>query len=1033
MRLAPRRVGVLCFSGSVTEPATPSPYLELPDAATAGTHPVAPTQPSMQAPWLEAPVAAEAQEAQEVQSDPTRPQRRKVRAAERPGAVEGPSGVERDAIKVMAALQTDRPLLAALWPDLTPGELLRMPPPPAALQARCDSVRRAMDAVGRRDAEARARADVAQRRLAQELDRLSRGGAFDPNVVLPDALHELKAVQEREFVAAARLLAGPGATLYARDVSRLDAAAEAHGVDPAEARALCRRHGLTVTDLDAQPWSPFNALPGAPATLDAVADALLRHPVQGADLVRSGAVLEWMRANNASGEMIARARDARLLAERGQGNGLAVHAQAWDLGRRDLVLGPVVLRAPGEINLAVRNGSLGLDELARAAREGLLGAWLRRQGWVGAAGAADLVARGEASGMKRLAWSLGEPLVVGTASFSDPDTLCRAALASEALREPLVALYARGDLLAWLESLAPTLRDEQWIEQLRRASRAEPVADTLPLWMGLYTRARCSTLTLRRAGGGAVTLAAVSQLCITPDVATLWDGLKLAYRTGELQAWLSVVAPEIALPHAPRPPHDDEHELNTLLWALGHTGMVLEWGDHDLAVRSPGDLVRAYQTDWRRLEGLLVRGHVLAWLGRFHGATPLVPGEGHGAESTLGEFVKALDEETGKLPTGHAALKLALACGLKYLPLDPCEPGNDATCRGWYGVTLAPPGDPKAWAPLRGHFVHGAAMVWLAMLPRVRPQLARPILRSAFGAWNPAVDQGEYVTRVLAAVARDFGTPVASPALQAEMDRALGTPASRGVDRPAAAAAPSRWRWVLPLMLLLGLAGSAAAWWDYNYAQRDLPQQPGAAGTEVWVKLRVQFRASNAKPAQRWDIDGSAPELGALIQTRDEPLSVGPCASGHTCNAELDNVRLVPNGVFRVRVLEHDPGRVERLGELRMHWRGGRRETLTGTVGDVTVTVTLEKLAVQPAPIPTPAVPTVAPVDNQPAVPLVPAPSPRPTTSSTSRRSSSRVSTPAARSSRSRTRATNPDRVPDGQMQPLGMPPFFGMPQGGEE
>jgi len=956
----------------------------------------------------------------------------------------GPSGVDTTALEVMAALQTDRPLMAALWPSLSPGELLLMPPPPQAFAARCDWVRRALDGAGRRDAETRARADVAQRRLAQELERLSRGSAFDPVVVTPAALAELKAVQEHTLLSDARVLAGPAATLYARDLPRLDAAAAQHGLDPTEARALCRRHGITVTELEGPSWSPFAALPGAPDTLDAVADALLRHPVQGADLIRSGAVLEWMRANQASSEMIARARDARMIAERGQASALAVHTQAWDLGRRDLVLGPVVLRAPAEINLAVRNGSLGLDDLARAAREGLLGAWLRRQGWVGSAGAADLVARGEPSGIKRLAWSLGEPLMVGASAFTDPDSLARAVLAAPSLHEPLVSLYVRGDLLAWLESLPPALRDEQWIEQLRRAGQGTAVADTLPLWVGLYARARANTLTVRRAVGGTVALAAVSQLCITPDLATIWDGLKLAYRTGELQAWLGVVAPDASLPAAPRPPLDDERELNTLLWALGHTGMVLEWGDHDLAVRSPNDLVRAYQTDWRRLEGLVARGHVLAWLREFHGSTALIAAAGPNASPspssalaptgtvpadhapfTLGEFVTSLAEESGRLPAGHAALILALACGLRYLPLDPCDPGNDATCRGWYGVSHTPNGDARAWAPLRSHLVHGSALVWLALLPRVRPGVARTILRSAFEAWNPGVDQGEYVNRVLAAVARDFGTPVASPVLQAEIDSAVGRSPQGAPMHTLPGRRGSRWRWVLPLLLLLGLAGSALAWWDYTQADREMPQQPGVTGTEVWVKLRVQLRASTLKAQQTWDLDGSLPELGAVLQTRDEPMTVDACASGHTCAAEFDNVRLVPNGVFRVRVLEHDPLRIERLGELRMHWRGGRRETLTGTVGNVTVTVTLERLAVQPAAIPSPSVPTVAPAPAPVPLPMVPAPATTPTrTTRTPRtsRSSARITTPAARNSRRRTPTTGPNRVPDGVFQPWGSP-----------
>ena len=161
----------------------------------------------------------------EPEDAPREPGRRKVRASERAAPT---AAQDAASLAIVAALQRDAPLMAALWPDVRPAELLRSPPPVEAFQARCDFARRAIDAVGRRDAEARAQAELAQRRLADQ--HLQRRVGREAHVVeglraLPVGhagtdLHRAVAGLQREMAARA----GDGSGLEApRERERLRA------------------------------------------------------------------------------------------------------------------------------------------------------------------------------------------------------------------------------------------------------------------------------------------------------------------------------------------------------------------------------------------------------------------------------------------------------------------------------------------------------------------------------------------------------------------------------------------------------------------------------------------------------------------------------------------------------------------------------------------------------------------------------------------------------------------------------------------
>ncbi|MFO0601872.1 MAG: hypothetical protein U0324_01800 [Polyangiales bacterium] len=63
---------------------------------------------------------------------------------------------------------------------------------------------------------------------------------------------------------------------------------------------------------------------------------------------------------------------------------------------------------------------------------------------------------------------------------------------------------------------------------------------------------------------------------------------------------------------------------------------------------------------------------------------------------------------------GHLALKLALLCGMRHLPLDPTAPGDRATFRGYTHVTGAPAQPTSLGAPARpGRLGH--AVLWVAL------------------------------------------------------------------------------------------------------------------------------------------------------------------------------------------------------------------------------------------------------------------------------------------------------------------------------
>jgi hypothetical protein len=773
-----------------------------------------------------------------------------------------PSEQDSLAHKQLSLLASDAPILSVLWPDLDARELLtEAKPSPELFARRWSELQSSLDAVARKGFEQRNQAAVAQSALDRRRVALAQiARKSDPS--LPEspaldalalvAVEELASSRDRAFVAWAAGLAGAARRLYAQDLARIEQEGASRGIDRDRARDLLRAEGLELQEGAARAWSPCVALPGAPSSLDAAGAALLEHPAHGFAAIKRGDVQQWLSANDAPASIADAAADIRRLSDRGASESHVVHTFAWLFGRTEVVFGRAWIRSPSELGPAVRAGTVTTDDLARASRDRVLGAWLRRAGFNAAASAADALGKGEPLGLERLAWALGEPLRIAELSFTDPVTLAQSTLATPAMREALVRSFASGELLAWMESLPPSRRDERWIERLRRA-KSQGGSDVRALWAGVYgalgARAK---IELRASNGAVIELTSLRQLTSTHELATVWDAVKAAYRSGELIPWIAAVSPENDYVDQERPA-DDDAGLNELLWELGHTGLVLEWGKEDQAITSPDDLVRAYRLDWKWFEAQLRRGYVLRWLERFHGKR-LVGGV------PLEALIERLKPEIPTLPSGFVALKTALLCGMRQLPLDPCEPGDPATFFGYVGAG-GRPASPESWEPLRSHMAWGAGHLWVAQLPGVDAKALPALMNQAFA--SGAGGTRDAPDRLLRALPGVFGAPVASPALAARLAAATQVPqapqqpyppqqpAPQPTQPSAASASSSSGVWTaLGSLLVLGaLAGGVY----YLAAHKRLPL------------ISPSTRPTRVADTQTCSLNGAPIELGSNI------------------------------------------------------------------------------------------------------------------------------------------------------------------------
>ncbi len=615
--------------------------------------------------------------------------------------------VSDDDLRAVTALaEDDRPLLDALYPAQP--DLAARPPSAAALSERLAFVRAALNQVTRRGAEWRARAEVAGSALARRLEALSGHGELSAA-----ALAELMAWHERALEALITREAGDARALHPPELRRLDEEAARRGLSADFARAVAERLGVALHRDVSLAWSPCDALPGAPRTLDAAAAAITESVAHAVVALRDGALSAWLRANRGEPALVAIALESEALARGPDTDAALIGAWtlAWAMGREGVAVDGLAVTSPELLRTHLRAGRLDASRVRSQGRA--LGAWFRREGHGAVAAACEALARDEAHAELRLSWALGEPLRLASKPVADPTALAREVLRRPEARAEALDRWRDGTLLAWMDSLPRARRDAAWIEDLS-SPRAHD-ADEGAFWRGVYRRApRASLRVFVEVGSStrAVRFEGIGDLRSTARVAAAWGALREAHLRAELHAWLARSAPGLEL-DAP-PSAADDGALLRLLWSLGATGLVLARGASGSAIDTPADLVLA----WRRaplvLEAALASGLVGEWLRRFFaqdGVSGLSLGD---AMTRWGVGFGA-----GVAPSGVAALRCALLCGLTAIPSDPTASGgpDGRALVGFVGIDpsrrddavwselLDAPGDPLG---------QGTALLWAA-------------------------------------------------------------------------------------------------------------------------------------------------------------------------------------------------------------------------------------------------------------------------------------------------------------------------------
>lgn len=615
--------------------------------------------------------------------------------------------VSDDDLRAVTALaEDDRPLLDALYPAQP--DLAARPPSAAALAERLAFVRAALNQVTRRGSEWRARAEVAGSALSRRLGALSRQGELSAA-----ALSELMAWHERALEALITREAGDALALYPPELRRLDQEAARRGLSPDFARALAGRLGVALHTEVSLAWSPCDALPGAPRTLDAAAGAITESVAHAVVALRGGALSAWLRANRGDAALVAIALESEALARGPDTDAALVGAWtlAWAMGREGVAVDGLAVTSPELLRTHLRAGRLDASRVRSQGRA--LGAWFRREGHGAVAAACEALARDEAHAEQRLSWALGEPLRLASKPVGDPTALAREVLRRPEARAEALDRWRDGTLLAWMDSLPRAKRDAAWIDELS-APRAHD-SDEGAFWRGVYRRApRASLRVFVEVGAStrAVRFEGIGDLRSTARVAAAWGALREAHVRSELHAWLAHSAPGLEL-DAP-PSTADDGALLRLLWSLGATGMVLARGPSGAAIDTPADLVLAWRRGPLALEAALSSGLVGEWLRRFFsqdGVSGLSLGD---AMTRWGAAFGA-----GVAPSGIAALRCALLCGLTVIPSDPTASGG-AEGRALVGFVGIDPSrrDDAVWAELLDApgdpLGQGTALLWAA-------------------------------------------------------------------------------------------------------------------------------------------------------------------------------------------------------------------------------------------------------------------------------------------------------------------------------
>ncbi|MFO0628796.1 MAG: hypothetical protein U0325_24695 [Polyangiales bacterium] len=519
-------------------------------------------------------------------------------------------------------------------------------------------------------------------------------------------------------------------------------------MDPARIDTLAARAKIPVHPGEQSAWAPLDALLDAPRTLDDAARALTTSVAQAVTALRTRAVSAWLRAHRAPEALCAVADEAEAVCLAHEGvegaAAVAVWSLAWALGLDGVTVDGLLVTSPDTLRGHLRGRRLDARRLRDAAPA--LAAWFARTQHPGLARALQRLAEGSGDD-EGVAWALGEPLRLGERTVADPAALARDVLQRSASRAAAEQRLHNGSLRAWLDALPPHRRDPAWLDALSRAPDA--ASREAAFWPGVYRRAPRAPLRLAldESGRRVVRLDGLGDLLNPARTAAAWSPLRAAWRRGELAAWLTHAAPGIDLDHRPELPED--HALHALLWSLGFAALVLPWGRGGVAVVGPDDLVAAWRRGPAHLESLLPQGVVTAWLRRFFPHTPDLDLALHHWGDDLG---------AGRVPPGHAALRLALLCGATTLPRDPL-PAAEGEVVAWESLDPAVRGEAPWRAMPAALLRSGATLLWAARRVPAAGLLAR--------RWLQGEVDDDGALRELA----EMGAPVPSRALEAEQQR----------------------------------------------------------------------------------------------------------------------------------------------------------------------------------------------------------------------------------------------------------------------
>jgi hypothetical protein len=609
--------------------------------------------------------------------------------------------------------------LELLFPDRGAAELLREIPPQRAFHDRVRLVETELAEADRDGGDRFPQKEVKAARLRFEAMRSSitrtGGDAFDA------AVAQLRHQQRVSLLGEIFRHANPERVLYGSDVLKVERAAQPLGFSPADAHEIARAEGFTLLTTEARQWVPCRMLPGSPSTLAAVARALLQHEAEGTHALRHGAVSQWL-VSNSDAELAGRVREHELLARQPEREALARHRAAWDLGAREICWAQRSSTSPDDFGRLWDRREIDDRTVALLAQSQVLGAWF------GSMDERVLEARANALGrspndrraIEQLRWSLGVPWSVGGESFRDVATLADRARASQPIAQAALRAASDGTLIAWLESLPAGRGDSTW-QAILSDPQFNRLGSACGFWVGVFRNAQDRSLTLVTDGAAEI-LGSWRPLLQSTLAARHWDALKSLRASGELAAFiLTDSSHPVGLSALPQvaPGDSEDSTLNTLLWSLGASGMVIEWGSRDRAVQTPEDLAALYEEDAERFEEELGKGYIFTWLMGQVGWDPLW--------GPAVQTVQAL--MLGRAPMGHASAAL-VQCARRGgpLPVNPRSPGNGVV------TALVSPEDPNGqdWSLLLPQLRSGLALFWLLGQSRLE---ARALAQSSLSTW----------------------------------------------------------------------------------------------------------------------------------------------------------------------------------------------------------------------------------------------------------------------------------------------------------